>query len=69
MSASYYVNRKAQANGDHEVHDATCKWLPADENRQYLGYFASCTGAVTEARRYFVQVNGCIHCSTTCHTQ
>jgi hypothetical protein len=24
----YYVNKKAQANGDHEVHVSTCSFLP-----------------------------------------
>ena len=33
----YYVNKNAQPNGDHEVHRATCIWLPDVENRIYLG--------------------------------
>ena len=64
----YYVNKNQQANGDHEVHDGGCSWLPKSENRIYLGNFTTCGPAVTEARKYYGQVNGCAHCSPLCHT-
>lgn len=64
----YYVNRNAQPNGDHEVHDSGCSFLPAPANRQYLGDFARCAPAVAEARRFFRQANGCYWCSRACHT-
>lgn len=67
--AHYYVNKNAQANGDHEVHEEGCSWLPAVENRIYLGIHATCASAVLEARKYYDQVNGCYHCSYPCHTQ
>lgn len=66
--ASYYVNKNAQDNGDHEVHTSDCSWLPAVENRQYLGVFSNCRDAVAEARRHYRQCNGCYHCSNACHT-
>lgn len=64
----YYVNKNAQDNGDHEVHTDSCRFLPKDENRIYLGYHASCHSAVEKAKDYYNQVNGCIHCSKPCHT-
>lgn len=64
----YYVNKNAQANGDHEVHTTGCEWLPKVENRIYLGTFFSCHAAVREARKHFAQVNGCYYCSNECHT-
>ena len=64
----YYVNDNAQSNGDHEVHVTGCSFLPAQQNRTYLGDFSSCNPAVREARRYFTQVNGCFYCSNPCHT-
>lgn len=67
--SSYYVNRTAQPNGDHEVHDSVCRYLPSSENRIYLGELTSCTGAVNKAREHFLQVNGCFYCSNPCHTQ
>ncbi len=66
--ARYYVNMNAQSNGDHEVHATGCSWLPQVENRIYLGDFSSCVPAVMAARKHYVQVNGCAHCSLGCHT-
>lgn len=66
--AYYYVNRNAQSNGDHEVHTTGCGFMPAPENRIYLGDFVSCRPAVVEAKRYYAQSNGCYYCSNACHT-
>ena len=66
--ARYYVNKNAQANGDHEVHADGCSWLPKPENRLFLGDYASCSPAVTEAKKTYSQSNGCVHCSKACHT-
>lgn len=66
--ASYYVNKNAQPNGDHEVHRDGCAWMPAPGNRQYLGDFSSCAPAVAAAKKFYQQSNGCAHCSPACHT-
>lgn len=66
--ASYYVNKNAQPNGDHEVHKQDCQWLPNPENRKYLGEFSDCAAAVREAKKHYNQVNGCATCSAACHT-
>ena len=65
----YYVNDKAQANGDHEVHREDCTYLPLPQNRTYLGTFSNCNDGVKEAKKYHKQVNGCFYCSNECHTQ
>ena len=65
---NYYVNRQAQANGDHEVHKDGCAYMPNQDNRLYLGNFSTCQEAVREAKRYFSQSNGCFFCSRECHT-
>jgi len=65
---SYYVNKNAQDNGDHEVHKESCKKLPEVENRIYLGDFPSCHGAVKEAKKYYARADGCAICSPDCHT-
>jgi len=67
--AEYCVNKTEQANGDHEVHERGCVYWPAPQNAQLLGNHANCAGAVTAARGYFRQVNGCRTCSRPCHTQ
>lgn len=66
--AQYYVNKHAQANGDHEVHKRGCTFIPNPENRIYLGDFVTCRGAVQEAKKHYVQTNGCFYCSRDCHT-
>ena len=66
--ARYYVNKNAQSNGDHEVHKAGCSYMPAEQNRLYLGDFANCQEAVREAKKTYPQSNGCYYCSYACHT-
>lgn len=67
---TYCVNKNAQANGDHEVHDVTAKmWcLPEAVNQQNLGYQDDCSAAVRAARAYYSKVNGCAYCAPGCHT-
>ena len=64
----YCVNKEAQDNGDHEVHESDCSHLPLEENRKYLGNFDNCQDAVREAKKYYSQSNGCYWCSKECHT-
>ncbi len=66
--AHYYVNANAQPNGDHEVHKDPCTFLPASQNRIYLGDLANCAAAVVVAKRSYPQSNGCRFCSLPCHT-
>jgi hypothetical protein len=42
--------------------------LPDPQNRLFLGDFYSCQQAVTEAKKYYWQSNGCKHCCPECHT-
>jgi hypothetical protein len=64
--ANYYVNNNAQPNGDHEVHEQGCSYMPSD--RTYLGNFSNCASAVAEAKKTYRQSNGCYWCSRACHT-
>lgn len=66
--ALYYVNKQAQPNGDHEVHENGCQWMPSLENREYLGDFSSCAPAVAEAKKKYPKADGCATCSPDCHT-
>ena len=66
--ASYYVNKSAQPNGDHEVHKAGCSFLPGADQRIYLGDFARCQPALKKAGEHYRDVNGCYYCSKECHT-
>ncbi len=64
----YYVNKKAQPNGDHEVHESSCSFLPSEENRSYLGIYSNCKDAVKKAKEDYSKANGCYYCSNDCHT-
>lgn len=66
--ARYYVNKNAQSNGDHEVHKQGCSFMPDESNREYLGDFPSCHGAVAKAKQHYPKSNGCFYCSRECHT-
>lgn len=68
IMANYYVNKNAQSNGDHEVHESTCSYMPSEANRLFLGSFDGCRGAVLEAKKHYPQSNGCYYCSNACHT-
>jgi len=64
----YYVNKNAQANGDHEVHTKDCQYLPNSDNRIDLGEHSNCKDAVTEAKKTYPKSNGCKTCCNSCHT-
>lgn len=64
--ARYYVNDKAQPNGDHEVHREGCAYMPVLAT--YLGQHENCGSAVVAARKLYPQANGCYWCSRPCHT-
>lgn len=67
--ARYYVNTRAQRNsGDHEVHKQGCRNMPEEHNREYLGDFTTCHGAVAKAKQRFPKSDGCASCCPACHT-
>ncbi len=63
----YYVNKNAQSTGEHEVHCENCSYLPDSNNRLYLGYFNDCKDAIKEAKKYYINVDGCYYCCPSCH--
>lgn len=69
MNKKYYVNNDPQYNGDHEVHDEYCIFLPSKENRKYVGDFYSCKAAVTAAKNFYPTADGCKWCSAACHNR
>ena len=70
--AYFYINRNAQDDGYHEVHDdsANCSHPPLPENRVGLGYYNSCSEAIAAARTAnpTLLIDGCYYC-TDCHTR
>lgn len=72
MKKTYYINKHQQSNGDYEVDESSCAYLPLLENRIYLGEFSTCKEAVDETKIKFPSnknnINGCYYCSKSCHT-
>lgn len=66
----FYVNKNAQSNGDHEVHEtgASCNRHADPQNRVDLGYHSNCQSAVTKAKSMGYKANGCYYCAKACHT-
>lgn len=66
----YYINKNEQANGDHEVHQDPCNFMPDWANRVNLGYHLNCHSAVAQARNTWpnARINGCYYCCNPCHT-
>lgn len=65
----YYVNKNAQPTGEHEVHQASCIYLPHPNNLLYLGSFTNCADAVKKAGEYYSNVDGCYYCCPNCNTR
>jgi hypothetical protein len=64
---TYYVNKKEQKNGDHEVHRHSCERLPEEKDLELLGEFSTCQEAVKKAKKIYVKIDGCAVCCRTCH--
>lgn len=68
--ASYFVDRRAQANGDHAVHDRSrCPpaCFPGAGDAEYLGEFLHARQALAVAQVRYPQVNGCPRCVPEVH--
>jgi hypothetical protein len=61
----FYVDKKPQADGSHQVHRGTCKFLPVNEDRMFLGYFDRYEDPVVLAKNWFPLSTGCKHCCVT----
>lgn len=66
-AVAYYLNRRAQANGDHELHRAGCAYLPPDEGRISLGEHADGAAALQKAKEHAARVNACYYCLPEYH--
>ena len=64
---NYYVNNKAQANGDHEVHTEECIHFSVSISSVDLGDYYGCDAAIRKAKTIYTQSNGCFCCCKACH--
>ncbi|PTU29143.1 hypothetical protein CJD38_17495 [Stenotrophobium rhamnosiphilum] len=68
----FIINRNAQPNGDHEVHNVStgCSFMPSAESQINLGVYSACHEAVSNAKQQWPshRINGCYYCCYACHT-
>lgn len=66
----YYVNANAQPTGEHEVHLANgCMFPAAPRNQVDLGEHPNCQSALRAAKQRYSNVDGCVHCTPSCHSR
>lgn len=65
----YYFNNATDINGYHEVHTDDCAHLPNIINRTYIGYYSSCSEAISKAKAEHPNFafDGCFWCCRECH--
>ena len=59
---TFYVNKNAQTNGDHEIHRLGCRLLPKKEDRVSIGFFDNCQEALEEALKTDPKAKSCPTC-------
>lgn len=69
----YYLNltpKNEEGIIHYEVHEDNCTWLSGVKDREKLGNFRDCHGAIKEAQRRYSdwRIDGCKHCSPECHS-
>ena len=60
--AEFYIEKQANATGEHIVHSSTCASLPAQEHMQYLGAFSNAKAPVNKALNRYLRVGTCPAC-------
>ncbi len=63
----YFLNKRAQTNGEHEMHVEGCKWTPKADPI-YLGAFETEEEALVVAKYFYPSANGCCHCCSKTDT-
>lgn len=66
---NFYVNKNAQFDGFHEVHESECTQGANPEDQVDLGWHLNCHDAVLKAREIFDKVDGCAYCCEGCNTR
>lgn len=65
----YYLNIVATENGDNEIHNEFCLYVPVIINAKYLGDFSDPKTALEEALKNYPNANGCKHCCSSSHIE
>jgi hypothetical protein len=58
----YYLDLIPKKNGDYELHNEFCLYMPVIINALYIGDFSNEKDALKEALKKQPNTNGCKHC-------
>lgn len=64
----YYLNIVQKRNGDNELHNEFCLYVPVIINAKYIGEFPNEIEALKEAIKDFPNANGCKYCCAASYT-
>ena len=65
----YYLNIVPEKNGDNELHDEFCLYVPIIINAKYIGDFSDPKKALDEALKSHPNANGCKHCCSSSYIE
>ncbi|REG91436.1 hypothetical protein [Algoriphagus antarcticus] len=64
----FYLSSIPNDNGQHEVHDRECEFIPDPYDRDYIGPYNTCIEALRKATTMKKEVGLCKNCcSSTAH--
>lgn len=64
----YYLDRRADGQGLHQIHREDCPYLPERSDLIPLGDYPDCHGPLMKSMAaHYAASDGCAHCSMTCH--
>lgn len=65
----YYFNNNTDNKGNHEVHTSDCSYIPAPNNRTYIGYCTDCKDAIIKVKNEYPlkSFDGCYWCCRSCN--
>jgi hypothetical protein len=58
----YFINNKSNFYDNYIIHNENCKDLPPSILLDYVGMFNTPEEAIADAKKLYVQINGCKFC-------
>ncbi|MCL1971904.1 MAG: C10 family peptidase [Endomicrobia bacterium] len=68
VKVQYYVSKRADKNGEHEIHAFSCTRKPTKSDMIEIGEFDSLEKAMKAAGKHYKKVDGCYYCCREAHT-
>lgn len=65
----YYVNSFPNSEGEYDVHEEGCEYIPDFLSRKFLNYLPSAKSAINKAKKTYPKSNACKNCLTKYFTK